>query len=73
MKRQQLFPRCLLEKDDATKKQFFEEYLVRHPTMDEVLKRLRNAIEDAGRDTMIYLYGPSGVGKSTVRDQSKRS
>lgn len=69
---QQLFPRDLLKEDVATKKLFFKEYRVLHPTMDEVLKRLRNAIEDADRDSMIYLYGSVGVGKSTVKDQTEK-
>ena len=66
---QQLFPRDLLKEDAATKRLFFKEYLVLHPNMEEVLTRLRNAIEDADRDSMIYLYGSTGVGKSTVKDK----
>jgi hypothetical protein len=72
IEQQQLFPRDLLKEDVATKKLFFKEYRVLHPTMDEVLKRLRNAIEDADRDSMIYLYGSVGVGKSTVKDQTEK-
>jgi hypothetical protein len=69
---QQLFPRDLLKQDAATKSLFFKKYLVLHPIMEEVLMRLRNAIEDADRDSMIYLYGSAGVGKSTVKDQIKK-
>jgi DNA transposition AAA+ family ATPase len=69
---EQLFPRDLLKEDAATKRTFFKEFRVLHPIMDDVLRRLRNAIEDADRDSMIYLYGSTGVGKTTVQGQIEK-
>jgi DNA transposition AAA+ family ATPase len=71
-KKEQLFPRDLLKEDTATKRNFFKEVRVLHPIMDDVLRRLRNAIEDADRDSMIYLYGSTGVGKTTVEGQIEK-
>ena len=65
----QSFPPSLLAEDTATKKQFFKEFITAHPIMDEVLKCLCDAIDDADRDSLICLYGPSGVGKSTLRNK----
>jgi Cdc6-like AAA superfamily ATPase len=66
---EQWFPLSLLAEDAPTKKQFFYDFIAAHPIMDDVLKRLLNAIEDADFDSMIYLYGPPGAGKSTLRNK----
>jgi len=68
MKTEQLqtFPRDLLEKTDAAKKRYFHDYTIAHPTMNGVRKSLLDAIEDAGPDTLIFVFGPAGVGKSTL-------
>ncbi len=62
----QKFPRALLEKSNAAKKQFFRDYTIAHPTMSEIRTSLLDAIEDAGPDTLIFVFGPAGVGKSTL-------
>lgn len=62
----QTFPRDLLEKSDSAKKRFFHDYTIAHPTMSSVRKSLLDAIEDAGPDTLIFVFGPAGVGKSTL-------
>lgn len=68
MKTEQLqtFPRDLLEKSDAAKKQYFHGYTIAHPRMSGIRKSLLDAIEDAGPDTLIFVFGPAGVGKSTL-------
>lgn len=60
----QTFPRDLLEKSDSAKKRYFHDYTIAHPTMSTVRKSLLDAIEDAGPDTLIFVFGPAG--KSTL-------
>lgn len=65
--RKQTFPRELLTSDAATKRAFFHNITVAHPVLVEMKTALLEAIEDADSDTIIVLYGPTGVGKSTLR------
>lgn len=65
--RKQKFPRELLSSDAAARRAFFHKFTIAHPVLIEMKKALLEAIEDADSDTMIVVYGPTGVGKSTLR------
>jgi hypothetical protein len=69
----QKFPRELLSSDAATKKSFFRNHTVGHPVVQELMKDLLEAIDDADSDTVIIVYGPTGVGKTTLRHAVHRS
>jgi predicted AAA+ superfamily ATPase len=40
---------------------------MKRPVIDDQKKNLLDAIEDADSDTLIFVYGLAGVGKSTLR------
>lgn len=51
---------------------FFEELILSHQTLDHIYQGLIDAIHLPGRRRMIFLYGPTGVGKSTVLNRIVR-
>lgn len=51
---------------------FFEELILSHQTLDHMYQGLLDAIHLPGRRRMIFLYGPTGVGKSTVLNRIVR-
>jgi hypothetical protein len=63
----QTFPRELLTSDLHTKTDYFKNVTIGHPHLANARERLLTAIEDADRDSLIFVYGPTGVGKSTLR------
>ncbi|GAC1347717.1 MAG: hypothetical protein NVSMB27_13750 [Ktedonobacteraceae bacterium] len=43
-----------------------QQYKIKHTTLEKMDERLRNAIDEHTSYSILALYGPSGVGKSTV-------
>jgi hypothetical protein len=62
------FPRELLTADIHAKINYFHGQMIGHPYQADAKKRLLSAIEYVDRDSLIFVYGPSGVGKSTLRE-----
>lgn len=60
------FPRELLNRSIEERKEYFDSYLVRHPKLDAAHKQLKDAINAADKEDVIFVFGPTGVGKSTV-------
>src|SRR5438105_10515613 len=64
-------PRQLSAEAAARLKQF-KDYAVLHPQLAQVDLQLTRAIEEPAGFAYVLLYGPSGVGKTTVLRQIER-
>ncbi|BAY10852.1 ATP-binding protein [Calothrix sp. NIES-2098] len=61
------FPRELLQQSVAARLDYFRSYTVAHPKLKEANEALIRAIREPADTLLIFLYGPSGVGKTTLR------
>jgi len=60
------FPRVLLSASLDEKVQFFRNAIINHPNIDNAQRELLSAISMATSDSLIFVFGPAGVGKSTL-------
>lgn len=61
------FPLALLKQSVAKRLAYFEAYTVAHPHLKEAYEALMRAIHSPMGASLIFVYGPSGVGKTTLR------
>ncbi|MEH2235137.1 AAA family ATPase [Nostoc sp.] len=61
------FPLKLLEQSATEKLAYFENYTVAHPRLKEVYETLVRTIAEPAGASFIFVYGPSGIGKTTLR------
>jgi AAA domain-containing protein len=66
------FPRDLLSQSKAARLAYFSGYTVAHPLLKEVDAKLWQALESPGDARLICLYGPTGIGKTTVIERVKQ-
>jgi AAA domain len=67
MDKQQGFPRALLKQSIAERNRYFRSYTVAHPNLKLANEDLAAAIREAIPGSLIFVFGPSGVGKTTLR------
>ncbi len=65
--KQPKFPAYLLEKSISERVAYFEDYKVNHPKLQQVFKLVMDSIRKPDGASLIAVYGPTGVGKTTLR------
>ncbi|WP_445633955.1 ORC1/DEAH AAA+ ATPase domain-containing protein [Nostoc sp. DSM 114161] len=61
------FPLELLTRPAPERLAYFENYTVGHPRLQEIAEILMRTIAEPAGASFIFVYGPSGVGKTTLR------
>ena len=61
------FPQSLLEKPVEARMAYFKSFTMAHPLLKEADAALRQAIQEPAGRSLIFVYGPTGVGKTTLR------
>lgn len=56
----------LLLKPKSGRLKAFSEYTIKHPMLEAAYEELKCAIRDSSSGSIIYVYGPPGVGKTTL-------
>ncbi len=64
---QRKFPYNLLDKSISERVAYFEDYKVNHPKLQQVFKLVMDSIRKPDGASLIAVYGPTGVGKTTLR------
>ncbi len=64
---QRKFPCNLLDKSISERVAYFEDYKVNHPKLQQVFKLVMDSIRKPDGASLIAVYGPTGVGKTTLR------
>ena len=66
------FPDELLQRSPSERLAYFRSYTVAHPQLKAVSEALRQAIQEPGGASLIFVVGPTGVGKTTLRLRIER-
>jgi hypothetical protein len=61
------FPRELLVRPLEEKLTYFRAYTVAHPLLAEAKEKLRASISESEPNSLVFVFGPTGVGKTTLR------
>ncbi len=64
---QPTFPSYLLDQSISERVAYFENYKVNHPKLQQVFKLVMDSIRKPDGASLIFVYGPTGVGKTTLR------
>lgn len=60
------FPLALLEQPVSKRLTYFQSYTMAHPRLVDTAHQLMRAIEQPTGASLIFIFGPTGVGKSTL-------
>ena len=66
------FPRALLEQPISARLRYFETKVVAHEQLKQVHADLLHAIRHPAGASLIFVFGPTGVGKTTLRQRIER-
>ena len=61
------FPATLLNAPPSARLKHFQEFTVAHPRLVDTKDRLLAAIRECAPNSVIFVLGPTGVGKTTLR------
>jgi hypothetical protein len=67
MTNQTEFPRELLTQPPLARRAYFQDKVIAHPHLKEAHRTLLNAIQQPAGASLIFVFGPTGVGKTTLR------
>lgn len=62
----QLFPSELLDASEEARIEYFANSRIEHPQLKRATKQLWRAMNSRVKDSIIFVYGPAGAGKSTL-------
>ncbi|MEM7592658.1 MAG: AAA family ATPase [Cyanobacteria bacterium P01_A01_bin.83] len=63
---QQGFPKQLLNQSPEDRLTYFEQHKIDHPMLKKVFNQLLDAVDKPDKGSLLFLYGPTGVGKTTL-------
>lgn len=66
MQSQNGFPKELLQQPMSQRIAYFENYAMAHPKLKEAAEQLMHSIRQPAGASLIFVFGPTGVGKSTL-------
>lgn len=66
MNSQERFPEELLNQSVSQRLAYFEKHTVGHPKLVDAADQLLQSIDQAAKASLIFVVGPTGVGKSTL-------
>jgi len=71
-RRKQSFPRELLEQSKEERLAYFKAYTVVHPHLSQADDAVWNAIREPAGKLLIFVFGPTGVGKTTLLEHIEK-
>ena len=66
------FPRHLLNESPASRLDYFKVYTVAHPALKQADQAVWNALREPAGAALIFVVGPTGVGKTTLLAQIEK-
>jgi hypothetical protein len=66
------FPRHLLHQAPALRLDYFKAYTVAHPALKQADQAVWNALREPAGAALIFVFGPTGVGKTTLLTQIEK-
>lgn len=66
------FPRELLERSIGERLHYFDKVVIAHQILKQTFDGLLHAIRYPASTSTILVFGPTGVGKTTLRQQIER-
>src|SRR6266571_5960761 len=66
------FPRHLLHESGTSRLDYFKAYTVAHPALKQADQAVWNALREPAGAALIFVVGPTGVGKTTLLAQIEK-